>query len=283
MQTFSSSSIISFLCGVTMVMTTMLSICNGFSISSPITTSITATATATATTRTSSRTNMKLQMASSPTATLDENTTWRLRFSLNGVPTKSGRKVGELFVVDVQFILEEGFEPPQGQINQILASTSGIVSASSDTTENANDDDESSTNVNDNVRYLQVKSGRWKLSEDPNDRKDGLWIWGLFEEPLYPFMLLQLETEEYNLPNYDSEKEDDAIKPMTLYAQINHKRDKKTGEVELDAATLNLREIESINADPFGVAKVDIFEEVQVGQLSLRPLVGESASASAVL
>jgi hypothetical protein len=265
-----------------MLMTTMLSICNGFSISSPIST----TATTTATTRTSSRTNMKLQMASSPTATLDENTTWRLRFSLNGVPTKSGRKVGELFVVDVQFILEEGFEPPQGQINQILASTStsGNVSASSDTTENANnDDDESSTNTNDNVRYLQVKSGRWKLSEDPNDRKDGLWIWGLFEEPLYPFMLLQLETEEYNLPNYDSEKEDDAIKPMTLYAQINHKRDKKTGEVELDAATLNLREIESINADPFGVAKVDIFEEVQVGQLSLRPLVGESASSSAVL
>jgi hypothetical protein len=279
-----------------MLMTTMLSICNGFSISSPISTSITTTltatttTTATATTRTSSRTNMKLQMASSPTATLDENTTWRLRFSLNGVPTKSGRKVGELFVVDVQFILEEGFEPPQGQINQILASTSastsGNVSASSDTTENANnddDDDESSTNTNDNVRYLQVKSGRWKLSEDPNDRKDGLWIWGLFEEPLYPFMLLQLETEEYNLPNYDSEKEDDAIKPMTLYAQINHKRDKKTGEVELDAATLNLREIESINADPFGVAKVDIFEEVQVGQLSLRPLVGESASSSAVL
>ena len=22
---------------------------------------------------------------------------------------------------------------------------------------------------------------RWTLSEDPNDRKDGLWIWGLFE------------------------------------------------------------------------------------------------------
>lgn len=44
-----------------------------------------------------------------PTATLTEETTWRLRFSLNGVPTKDGRKVGELFNVDVKFIEEEGY------------------------------------------------------------------------------------------------------------------------------------------------------------------------------
>ena len=173
----------------------------------------------------------RLQTVLNAKATLDVDTTWRLRFALNGVPTKSGRKVGELFVVDVQFIEEEGFEPPQGYINQIV----------------------NESNENENVRYLKVKKGTWKLSEDPNDRKDGLWIWGLFAEPLYPFMLLQLETEEYPLPNSE---ENDAINPLTLYAQINHKRDKKTGEVELDAATLNLREVESINADPFGVAKV---------------------------
>ncbi len=144
--------------------------------------------------------------------------------------------MGELFVVDVQFIEEEGFEPPQGEIRQILPK---------EKKDNGDDD-------NRNVRYLKVTKGRWKLSEDPNDRKDGLWVWGLFAEPLYPFMLLQLETEEYALPG----PENDAITPLTLYAQINHKRDKKTGEVELDAASLNLREVESINADPFGVAKV---------------------------
>jgi hypothetical protein len=44
-----------------------------------------------------------------PKATLTEDSTWRLRFSLNSVPTKNGRKVGELFNVDVQFIEEEGF------------------------------------------------------------------------------------------------------------------------------------------------------------------------------
>lgn len=64
----------------------------------------------------------------------------------------------------------------------------------------------------------------------------------MFKEPQYPFMLLQINTEEYKL----SGNEGDAIEPLTLYAQINHKRDKDTGEVELDASTLNIREIESI-------------------------------------
>lgn len=39
---------------------------------------------------------------------------------------------------------------------------------------------------------------RWRLDEeagsDPLD-KGGLWIWGLFKEPLYPFMFLQLEVK----------------------------------------------------------------------------------------
>jgi len=192
-------------------------------------------------------------MASKAKATLTEETTWRLRFALNGVPTKNKRKVGELFVVDVQFLLEEGYEPPQGLVKQII----------------------SEPNENENVQYLKVSNGRWKLSEDPNDRKDGLWVWGLFEEPLYPFMLLQLETEEYSLPG----SEGDAMIPLTLYAQINHKRDKKTGEVVLDAATLNLREVETVKADILGAAKVDVFEEVKVGQLSLRPLTDSSSTA----
>jgi len=183
------------------------------------------------------------------------------------VPTKSGRKVGELFVVDVQFIEEEGFEPPQGEIKQIL------VEDKQDGDDSSDSDDTTSSSRN--IRYLKVTNGRWKLSEDPNDRKDGLWVWGLFAEPLYPFMLIQLETEEYALPG----SENDAITPLTLYAQINHKRDKDTGEVELEAASLNLREVESINADPFGVAKVDIFEEVKVGQLSLRPLLESPSTA----
>ena len=35
---------------------------------------------------------------------------------------------------------------------------------------------------------LEFGDSRGKPTEDP---KDGLWVWGLFKEPLYPFMLLQ--------------------------------------------------------------------------------------------
>lgn len=55
------------------------------------------------------RTSTKLNASSGPQASLTDHTTWRLRFSLNGVPTKNGRKVGELFNVDVKFIEEEGY------------------------------------------------------------------------------------------------------------------------------------------------------------------------------
>jgi hypothetical protein len=116
-------------------------------------------------------------------------------------------------------------EPPQGQLKQVTS------------------------NQQSNVTYLKIRSGRWQLSEDPEDRKDGLWIWGLFEEPLYPFLLLQIETEEYVIPGSDSSgsgKDADVIEPLTLYAQVNHRRDKKTGQVELDSAPLNLREFESV-------------------------------------
>ena len=31
-----------------------------------------------------------------------------------------------------------------------------------------------------------------KILKDKNDRKDGLWIWGLFEEPKYPYLYLNI-------------------------------------------------------------------------------------------
>ena len=43
-------------------------------------------------------------------------------------------------------------------------------------------------------------AGTWQLSEDPDDKRDGLWIWGLFEEPLYPFLLVSLDSERIGLP-----------------------------------------------------------------------------------
>jgi len=184
-------------------------------------------------------------------STLTDQTTWRLRFALNNVPTTGGQKVGELFVVHLQFIEEEGFEPPQGLVKQVFP----------------DDDTEDTPDSSSSAPCMKIANGRWKLSEDPDDRKDGLWIWGLFKEPLYPFMLLQIETDEYPIGGV----EEDSLKPLRLYAQVDHKRDKETGDVELGVASVNLREIEQMKADPFGAAKVEIFEEVKVGQLTFRP------------
>lgn len=166
---------------------------------------------------------------------------------LNGIPTKNGKKVdGQIFAVDVQFLEETGYEPPQGDLKQILSA---------------------SQSEEDSEPLFKITKSRWQLSEDPEDRKDGLWIWGLFAEPLYPFMLLQLETDGVKLPG----EEDDEILPLKLFAQINHSRE--DGCVSLSSGTeLKIRELETMKADPFGAASVDIYEEVSVGQLNISPL-----------
>jgi hypothetical protein len=178
-------------------------------------------------------------------STLTEHTTWRLRFVLQGVMTKKGKKVDEIFVATCKFLEEDGYEPPQGALQQ--------VELTSD--------------------RLKVTASYWKLSEDPNDRKDGLWIWGLFKEPLYPFMLLQLETAAVPLSgNANADGEDvDEILPLQLYAQINHSRDSEMGVI-LQGAELNVRQMETMKADPFGVSMVDVFEERNVGTLSIQVL-----------
>lgn len=142
----------------------------------------------------------------------------------------------QLFVIQAQFIEDEGYEPPQGNLNQI------------------NGD-------------LQITKSRWILSEDPNDRNWGFWVWGLFSEPLYPFLLLNLETGNLDLPGDDG----DSILPLKLFAQINHYRDEEKGVV-LSQAELNVREIETMKADPIGAATVDVYEEVAVGQLTIQAI-----------
>lgn len=198
------------------------------------------------------RPSSRLYSASKATAalkaTLTEETVWRLRFSVSGVRTSSGRTANDLlFAVEANFLEEEGYEPPQGNLVQIV------------------DEDDAD---GDGVGRLRITEGRWQLSEDPNDRKDGLWVWGLFKEPLYPFLLLKLRTEVVKLPGEDG----DTVAPLELYAQISHVRDKEAGVI-LKASTLNVREMETVKADVFGVANVDVFEEVSVGQLSIQPLL----------
>jgi hypothetical protein len=64
----------------------------------------------------------------------------------------------------IRFIIQKGYEPPQGRLF-IEDDYNGFIKV-------------------DDKGY----SGTWTLSEDKNDRKDGLWVWGLFEEPKYPFL-----------------------------------------------------------------------------------------------
>ncbi len=42
----------------------------------------------------------------------------------------------------------------------------------------------------------QAGKARWTLSEAEDTRGAGLWVWGLFKEPLYPFLLLQVNNLE---------------------------------------------------------------------------------------
>mmetsp|Transcript_270 Transcript_270/g.645 ORF Transcript_270/g.645 Transcript_270/m.645 type:complete len:249 (-) Transcript_270:223-969(-) len=187
--------------------------------------------------------------------TLTEATTWRLRLLLNDVTTTKGRKLdGQLFVVEGKFIEEEGYEPPQGFFRPIVSQTM---------------DEEAEESGGRGGMLLEVTNSPWKLSEDPDDRKDGLWIWGLFAEPLYPFMLLQMETKELALPSSSDGENVDSIPPLKLYAQINHIRNKDEGSVELQTANLNVRVLEQIQLPG---ATVDLFEEEAVGQVSFQPL-----------
>jgi len=178
--------------------------------------------------------------------TLTQDTVWNLRLVLRGVSTQKGQKVDEMFVVAGHFVEEPGYEPPQGSFVPIAEKDS----------------------------RLKVVNSRWQLSEDPDDRKDGLWVWGLFQEPLYPFLLLRLETDAVPLAGSSASSEDqaDAILPLQLFAQVGHKRD--DGAVILEGTTeLKVRQMETINADPFGAAKVDLYKEVSIGRLSLQPVV----------
>lgn len=191
-------------------------------------------------------------------ATLTDETTWRLRLLLNDVTTTKGRKLdGQLFVVEGNFIEEEGYEPPQGLFTPTITQS----------TSTSDEGDEEEADASQGTS-LEVTSSRWKLSEDPDDPKDGLWIWGLFKEPLYPFMLMQMETKELALPS-SNDDEADSIPPLKLYAQINHIRNKEEGTVKLQTANLNVRILEQVQLPG---ATVDLFEEEAVGQVSFQPL-----------
>ena len=101
-------------------------------------------------------------------ATLTETTTWTMRMNLENLPTEKGKKTGGIYVVQAKFIEEEGYEPPQGLLQQSFPEDSA-----SDEDDADNEQEKTSS-----ISQMTVSSGRWTLSEDPEDRKDGLWYVG---------------------------------------------------------------------------------------------------------
>jgi hypothetical protein len=99
---------------------------------------------------------------------------------------------------------------------------------------------------------------RWLLSEDPEDRKDSLWIWGLFKDPLYPFVLFELELAE-PLEICDGV----AIPAGTLYFQVDHRR--KDGQVKLGEGTLCYKVASQQGADLLGLSDFTYNEPVPCG------------------
>jgi hypothetical protein len=181
--------------------------------------------------------------------------------------------------VEGSFIEEDGYEPPQGYFQPLTPAATAI-----------HDENVNSSSTTLSTSTLEIINSRWKLSEDPDDPKDGLWIWGLFKEPLYPYMLLQMETRELVLSSSKDGLNDDSIPPLKLYAQISHIRTKtndknknknkdammigggrRGGEgVELKTANLNIRVLEQISLPG---TTVDLYEEEAVGQITFQPIL----------
>merc|ERR1711924_205614 len=107
---------------------------------------------------------------------------------------------------------------------------------------------------------LGQQAARWQLSEDPEDRGDSLWIWGLFKEPLYPFVLFELE-----LPEPFEVAEGVIIPAGQLYCQVDHRR--KDGRVQLGEGKIEYKVTEKIAADLVGLSAVEYGEPVQCGSI----------------
>lgn len=172
---------------------------------------------------------------------LTEKTLWKMNLVLQ----KEGFKRVEA-TARVRFIETPGYEPPSGRLF-------------------VEDDFNGLIRVND-AGY----ACNWGLSEDKEDRKDGLWIWGLFETPKYPFLYMNLNIfDSFFLPSGEEDKIPWDIPGSCLYCRFNHVNDKETG-VTLDDATMTYQLDEFTKADPFGVGgSVKVGDFVPAGTITL--------------
>lgn len=188
-----------------------------------------------------------LSMNSQQQANLDEFSLWRMGITLQ----KEGcKEVSAL--CRVRFVQDRSYEPPQGRIF-VEDDYNGLIKV-------------------DDKGY----SGIWTLSEDKNDRKDGLWIWGLFEEPKYPFLYFYMDIyDSVILPSGEEEKFFE-IPGNRLNFRFSHQREKGKGAV-LSDGLMTYKLTELMNADPLGLGgQVNVGDEVEVGKVELRVVSPDS-------
>ena len=97
---------------------------------------------------------------------------------------------------------------------------------------------------------------------------------GLFEEPLYPFLLMNLAFNDIVIPggSGDDGEEDRVISAFTAFGQIDHKADLKTGQVTLGSAPLTVKVMQRVKADLAGLATADIAENEPIGTIRFTPV-----------
>ena len=175
---------------------------------------------------------------------LTPDCSWRIKIEL----TPPGTTTPVTITGTIRFAVDEGYEPPQGFL---------FVESS----------------VPEDALSLGQQAARWTLSEDPNDKGDSLWIWGLFSEPLYPFILFELA-----LPS-PVQVGDATIPAGELYFQVDHRR--KDGGVQLGEGTVSYRVTEKLAADLVGLSSVSYDEPVECGTIKFLDTV-DSISKSYV-
>lgn len=166
---------------------------------------------------------------------LDANSSWRLHFDLFSGKQGAGQTEPDRTVsVTAKFVVDEGYEPPQGVV-EIVSDEAGA--------------------------FVAGGLHRWTLEEDPNERKAGLWIWGLFEEPLYPYMLLSMDVNRLEVAEGGYH-----IPAGKLFAEVKHARGSKSGHV-LSDGVLNFKVTKTYQADLVGLSKVSVGEPQMCGRL----------------
>ena len=184
--------------------------------------------------------------SSSPIATLDDRTLWELKLLLrkDGSPGDAVSAIAR-----VRFIESRGYEPPQGVVF-VEDDLNGLIK------------------VND-----KGLTSNFKLSEDINDRKDGLWIWGLFEEPKYPYLYFTLNVYDTVFVGEEEKKiYGEGVPGDKFFVRFDHIRDER-GSVILSNGQITFQKEELVKVDPLGIGgKINGGDIENAGLITIQPI-----------